>query len=562
MTLLRKGKSMLKLLLKTRVLALADQFSGQSKDKQALNVRKIAVLAGAAVLLLVLVGYLVSKILSPLYQNMQAADMEWLYFAMVGGLAFMISFMFTSIYAQGAIFEAKDNEMLLSMPIPPAAILGSRLGALYFLNFFFAATFMATAGIVKLTQGGTAAFGGVVMYVISIFLLALISTTLSCLLGWLVSLITRRLRRKALFQLLVSLLLLGGFYAVFLGDINRHLQTITENSEGIAGVFRGALYPFYAMGVACTGKDFGMFLIFAACSIVPFALVCFMLAKSFVRIVTTKASAKKVKYEAKALKTSSVVWAMTKKELTRFFNSSSYMLNAGLGLVYSLGMTIMIVTGMNSKSAEAAAAAAPGDAGFFEHIGDLIGPEGLPLLFGLILAMFAAFSYISGPSISVESNNIWILKSSPLKAADILKSKVLTHLIIALPFSLVGSLILVIALPEMTPYAIAFTFLMPLLSHIFCAHIGVIANLYLGKLTFPSIAKAVKSNSAALIPMLSTAIVTLLPTTLYFAVFSDRGMPFMTITLISIGLLVCLNIGMFAFLHSAAAQRRWNSIGQ
>ena len=45
---------------------------------------------------------------------------------------------------------------------------------------------------------------------ISIFLLALISTTLSCLLGWLVSVITRQLRRKALFQLLVSLALLGG----------------------------------------------------------------------------------------------------------------------------------------------------------------------------------------------------------------------------------------------------------------------------------------------------------------------------------------------------------------
>ena len=166
---------MLKLLLKTRILALADQFSGQTKGKQALNVRKIAMLAGAALLLLAGAGWLVSKILGPLYNNMLAAGMEWLYFAMVGGLAFLISFMFTSIYAQGAIFEAKDNEMLLSMPIPPTAILGSRLGALYFLNFFFSATFMATAGIVKLTQGGTAQVGGVVMYVISIFLLALIS---------------------------------------------------------------------------------------------------------------------------------------------------------------------------------------------------------------------------------------------------------------------------------------------------------------------------------------------------------------------------------------------------
>ena len=552
---------MLKLLLKTRILALADQFSGQSKGKQALNVRKIAALAGAAVLLLAGAGYLVSKILGPLYDHLLGAEMEWLYFAMVGATAFLISFMFTSIYAQGAIFEAKDNELLLSMPVSPAAILGSRLGALYFLNFFFAAMFMATAGIVKLTRGGTAVFGGVVIYVISIFLLALISTTLSCLLGWLVSVITRRLRRKALFQMVVSLLLLGGFYAVFLGDINRHLQTISENSDGIAGVFRGVLYPFYAMGVACTGKDFGLFMVFAACSILPFALVCLILSRSFVRIVTTKSSAKKLRYEAKALKVSSPVRAMIRKELSRFFNSSSYMLNAGLGLVYSLGMTIMLVVGITGKTAEKAAAAAAEETGFLENIVNMVGQDDLVLLFGLILALFAAFSYISGPSISVESNNIWILKSSPLRASQILKSKVFAHLIIAVPFSLISSLILVIALPKKEPYALAFTILMPLLSHIFCAHIGVIANLYLGKLNFPSIAKAVKSNSAALIPMVSTAAVTFLPTVLFFSLLKDTGITFRTITLITVGLLLCMDAGMFAFLHSAPAQRRWDRVG-
>ena len=114
----------------------------------------------------------------------------------------------------------------------------------------------------------------------------------------------------------------------------------------------------------------------------------------------------------------------------------------------------------------------------------------------------------------------------------------------------------------MQPYAVAFTIVMPLLAHIFCAHIGVIANLYFGKLTYPSIAKAVKSNSAALIPMLSTAVISFLPTVLYFVVFRDMGMPFTTITLISIGLLVCLNAGMFAFLHSSAAQKCWNRVGQ
>ena len=99
----------------------------------------IVLLAVAALLLLALAGYVVSLLLTPLYKTLLKSDLEWLYFALTGVGAFLISFMLTAFYAQGSIFEAKDNEMLLSMPVRPSAILGSRLGALYFLNFFFAA---------------------------------------------------------------------------------------------------------------------------------------------------------------------------------------------------------------------------------------------------------------------------------------------------------------------------------------------------------------------------------------------------------------------------------------
>ena len=101
---------MLKLLLKTRFLALADQFSGQSKGKRAISVRRIVLLAVAALLLLALAGYVVSLLLTPLYKTLLKSDLEWLYFALTGVGAFLISFMLTAFYAQGSIFEAKDNE--------------------------------------------------------------------------------------------------------------------------------------------------------------------------------------------------------------------------------------------------------------------------------------------------------------------------------------------------------------------------------------------------------------------------------------------------------------------
>lgn len=548
---------MLKLLLKTRFLALADQFSGQSKGKRAISVRRIILLAVAALLLLALAGYVVSLLLTPLYKTLLKSDLEWLYFALTGVGAFLISFMLTAFYAQGSIFEAKDNEMLLSMPVRPSAILGSRLGALYFLNFFFAAAFMAAAGIVKLTSGGTAVAGGVIIYVLCVFLLALISTTLSCLLGWAVSLITRRMRNKAIFQLVFSLLLLGGFYVFFFGDITRHLKTVTENSAGIANVFRGVLYPFHAMGMACTGKGFTEFLIFAAICVVPFVLVCLLLNKSFVKIVTSRVGAKRIMYEAKTLKGSSVAWAMTKKDLSRFFNNSSYMLNSGLGLIYSIGMSVFVVVSFLNRPE----GAAPGS-GFLDKLFNAVGTDNLSFLFCVFLAFFAAMTSISGPSISVEGKNLWILKSMPVRAAEILKGKVFSHLLLSIPASLICSAIFLFVLPKASAAVLICLFIMPILAHIFCALVGVIGNLYMGKLNYPSIAKAAKSNSGSLIPALSTMVVSTVPAILYLTVLKEQGITLEAVIWANIGLLALLDTALYAFLYSAAAQKRWNALGQ
>lgn len=548
---------MLKLLLKTRFLALADQFSGQSKGKRAISVRRIVLLAVAALLLLALAGYVVSLLLTPLYKTLLKSDLEWLYFALTGVAAFLIAFMLTAFYAQGSIFEAKDNEMLLSMPVRPSAILGSRLGALYFLNFFFAAAFMAAAGIVKLTSGGTAVAGGVITYVLCVFLLALISTTLSCLLGWAVSLITRRMRNKAIFQLVFSLLLLGAFYVFFFGDITRHLKTVSENSAGIANVFRGALYPFHAMGMACTGKGFTEFLIFAAICIVPFALVCLLLNKSFVKIVTSRVGAKRIKYEARTLKGSSVAWAMTKKDLSRFFNNSSYMLNSGLGLIYSIGMSIFVVVSAFNRPE----GAAPGS-GFLDKMFNAVGTDNLPFLFCVFLAFFAAMTCISGPSISVEGKNLWILKSMPVRAAEILKGKALSHLLLSIPASLICSAIFLFVVPKASASILICLFIMPILAHVFCALIGVIGNLHMDKLNYPSIAKAAKSNSGSLIPALCTMVVSTVPTILYLTVLKEQGITLEAVIWANIGLLALLDAALYVFLHSAAAQKRWDALGQ
>lgn len=202
---------MLKLLLKNRFLALMDQFAGRKKGKKATSTGRFVVFSLGGLILLVLICLLIGAMVKPLYDAFSQADLAWLFFALASCGTVLISFMLTMFYAQGAIFEAKDNEMLLSMPILSSAILGSRLGALYLLNLLVSIVVMGAAGVLRVMLSGTSVIE-VVIFVLSVVLLALISTTLSCLMGWLVSLLMRRMRQKALFSLIFSLALLGLFY--------------------------------------------------------------------------------------------------------------------------------------------------------------------------------------------------------------------------------------------------------------------------------------------------------------------------------------------------------------
>ena len=55
---------MLKILLKTRLLALLDRFSGSGKGKKALDTRKITFLVILGIALLGITGYLLSLVLT------------------------------------------------------------------------------------------------------------------------------------------------------------------------------------------------------------------------------------------------------------------------------------------------------------------------------------------------------------------------------------------------------------------------------------------------------------------------------------------------------------------
>ena len=542
---------MLKILLKNRLLALADQLTGQSKGKKAAKLGTYAVLIVLGILILIGCCAGVNALFGNTCVRLAERGEVWAVYGFAGAAGFLLALFLTLFYAQGVIFEAKDNELLLSMPISPSAILASRVGSVYFLNSLFTLVMLCAAGYTVSAQTGGIGVLNWILVIVCALLLPLLSTTISCLLAWLVSYITRRTGRKVLVQTILSLVAIAALFLVTMGVNRNFFSTFAESAGDIAQAFRRSLYPLYAMGLAIAETNWGMLAIFAAICIVPFAIVYYVLSRSFIRIVTARNAAKKQKYEATALKGSSVVWSMTKKDLTRFFSSPPYMTNAGLGLLYSIGLTIFAMVSGDSVIRN-----------ILEKTDRISDPGAYTtVIAAFVISFFAALTTISGCSVSVEGKNLWILKSMPVRAKDVLTGKLLSHLVLAIPVSVLCSILYLFVAKILTVPGVILMFLMPIAFNCFNALFGLISNLHFGKLDYPSIAKAAKSTTSSLIPILATILLVIGSAVLYFTALHGK-IDVTVYGIIVTAVIFAVDLCMFSYLGSNGAQKRWDELGQ
>lgn len=77
------------------------------------------------------------------------------------------------------LYAARDNEFLLSLPIPPGTILLARMTGLYLLTLFFQVLVLLPAGIVYARYAGLTA-GGAASWLVALGLLTLLTLALAC----------------------------------------------------------------------------------------------------------------------------------------------------------------------------------------------------------------------------------------------------------------------------------------------------------------------------------------------------------------------------------------------
>ncbi len=487
---------MLKALIKTRI---ASFFAGFGYDKKTGKKRKVGTMLLLAFLYVYVVGVfllLFGMVFAALGSTvLQDAENAWLYFTAAGIAALLVS-LFGSLFATvSQLYEAKDNDLLLSMPVPPRTILLSRLLFLLLTNVALQALVLLPALAMYLFWSNLVGVFSVwsLLALLSCFVtLPLLSLALSCLFGWLVALLMRRVRKKSLVQTLFSLLFIGLYFYFYFGMMQslESMEDIALLLPGLANGIKTYLYPFYLLGVGCT-ESLWMTPLFLLASIVLAALCFYLLEKSFIRVVTAKTALKKAEYREKAVKLASVRCALAKKDLSYLFHSSIYLLNSALGVLFVLAAAVALVVGKDAILA------------YFDvqSLPFALGSDGLALVFSLVFCFLLSMVMITAPSISLEAKTFWILRASPLKAEDILFAKVYASRVLTMPAALLASLsVIIVAAPSW--YTALAVLLLPQAFALTGETLGMILGALFPRFSWINEAEAVKQGVAVLLSML------------------------------------------------------------
>ena len=234
---------MLKALVKTRLAALWASF--YARGRNAKGGKKPSKIGGIGIAILLIYAAIVfagmfSAMFFGIAELYHAQGIGWLYFALAGILAagfclrnssedtsviIFLCRMRAVFTAQTQLYNARDNEMLLAMPIPSAAILGSRMIMLLLLNYFYEAIVAIPAIAVWIAAGLPVTVSGAVCTAVGFIILPLLPLTLSCLLGGIIAAITARMRHKNIITLVSSLLFLA-VYMYFYMNIQGYMQQL------------------------------------------------------------------------------------------------------------------------------------------------------------------------------------------------------------------------------------------------------------------------------------------------------------------------------------------------
>lgn len=445
---------MLKVLLKKNFVELFRSYFYDAKRKKLRSKGAIAgwIIFFVVIMFGVLGGSFTVTALA-MCGGLSAAGMGWLYFDIMSLIALLLGTFGSVFSTYSSLYLAKDNDLLLSMPIPVRTIMVSRLASVYLMGLMYSATVMLPTLIVYWVMTGVT-FAKVVCGLILFLIVSVIVLLLSVLLGWVVAKISVKLKNRSFINVIISLLFLGLYYFAYFKaqDIIRNL---IANAAVYGEAIRENVYPLYLFGRVGEG-DWLATAIYTAAAAILFALVWVLVSRSFIKVATATGASTKKRYVEKTAHEKGVFRAFLSKEFKRFTSSANYMLNCGLSIIILPAAGIFLLIGGSLISSVLGQT--------FAKI-----PGAVPMLVCTAICWLCAMIYTAAPSVSLEGKSIWLPQSLPVDERIPLRAKAMVQFLLSAVPGVFTAICASIALDV----SLITRILMPLLILAFCAFTSV-----------------------------------------------------------------------------------------
>lgn len=384
-------------------------------------------------------------------------------------LVWILSFFLTIFKTNGYLFNFKEYDMLMAMPFPVKTIVADKFLYMYInsLPYYLTASLSLT---INYAIFGNATVLGMVFFVLLSLFAPLLPMVLATAFGALAAKLSSGFKYKKIVQaVLIIIIVTPMFFTRFLVEkYFRDGEAFTDSINSFSAYIDKMgkwLIPLKWFDEAVNGPVISSFLLYVGVSILVFELFFALIARSYRQINSALSrTVGHTKAKAKETRKKSMVRSISFKEMKRFFGSTTYMTNVGIGQGMAVLVGIVALFVPAEKLVGAVMNGAPITA-------KMLVPS-IPFITFFFIGMVASTCC----SLSLEGKNYWIIQSLPISKLDVYKGKMLFNLWLTIPFQVFADVCLCISAKANVVTALL-TVLLSIAMCLFCTTFGMVRGI-------------------------------------------------------------------------------------
>ena len=399
------------------------------------------------------------------------------------------------------LFDFKDYDLLMSLPIKRSIVITSKIVSLYIVNLLYTLIIMLPGYIAYITEVN---MPHDVVFFMLLLTIPIIPILASIIVGIILTWITSFFKNKNIGSYVVNLLII--FIVLFISFKTGGLEEseVVNHSINMVNSF-GKYYPFTTIFVDLLENTniFGLLIYFLLPTLLMTVFILFInIGYIPLRNKLLKQNVK-TDYKIKEYQNNSPLKRLFLKEVKKYFSNSNYVINTAFPCIMIIVLSfIMIISGDNIFNK-------------FSNTVDL--KEMITSNVFMILSIVCALSSTTHPSISLEGKSLWIMKSIPVSPNTIFLSKILVNFTILIPTIIIAGTLFGIYL-HLSLIEFVFIYLLPLAYGVFAAIIGLIFNLIFPKFDYDNEIRVIKQS----LPVFLTMLIGLIMSVTLFTIFGNQ----------------------------------------